>query len=132
MAPPGRGRTIEPVIVATKIANSCQDFALMPSGGGKARTISPAATTMPHFAGISHKGGGGCGSGLAVCNVFSCCCDKWLEGCGAVIGSKAARYYYVAGTYSRNLLLKESGCHVMSGKRLVANRVPIEDVAKKT
>src|SRR5688500_10711546 len=49
MAPPGSGRTIEPVIVATKMARRRHELGAIPSGVGITSTKSPDRRTMPHL-----------------------------------------------------------------------------------
>ena len=68
---------MEPMMVATKIAKSCQDFVVIPSGTGKARTMRPAVRTTAHFASFHDLGVEACDSD-EVCNGFSSGCDKCL------------------------------------------------------
>ena len=47
IAPPGTGRTIEPTIVATKIANKCHDWAVIPAGTGINKTTEAGRKRLP-------------------------------------------------------------------------------------
>src|SRR4030095_694269 len=47
IAPPGTGLTIDPVMVAAKIASSRQDCEVIPVGGGTRRMPTATANTIP-------------------------------------------------------------------------------------
>jgi len=53
IAPPGIGRTIDPTMVAMKMAKRCQDWLVIPFGTGINRTIKPEANTIAHRRSLS-------------------------------------------------------------------------------
>jgi hypothetical protein len=49
IAPPGTGRTMDPIMVATKIAKRCQDWLVIPEGTGMNKTAQPESNTIAHL-----------------------------------------------------------------------------------
>jgi hypothetical protein len=49
IAPPGNGRSIDPTIVAMKIANKFQDLYSIPSGTGVRKIAIPEPMTITHL-----------------------------------------------------------------------------------
>src|SRR5215207_5706827 len=91
------------MIVATKMANSCHDFGVMPSGTGASKIAKPENNTSAHFPSFDRSGFGGSGSNSSGSVSFSFGVSKWLWNHAAEIEQMARRYYYVAITYSRVL-----------------------------